>query len=77
MRAVNPYVHPTEGIEVIGAPPQSKEEPAWCRSCGALWAKRQFGLGWGFHHHLSDTEAPSLVNIVRDTIPKRAGEEES
>lgn len=75
--AVNPFVHPTERdakgepLEIIGAPPQSEEEPAWCRKCGALRSKKPtlFGLGggWGLRHHDADTEAPTLGNMMRDS----------
>lgn len=80
--AVNPFVHPTakdakgNPLEVIGAPPQSKEEPAWCRKCGAIWKKRAtlFGViggGWGFSHHDQDTEAPTIANMARNTERSR------
>ena len=71
LRAVNPFVHPTEldskgkPLEIIGAPPQTQEEPAWCLICGAMWNKRPFGLGWGFLHPATDTDAPTLGNIIR------------
>ena len=75
--AVNPFVHPTETesdgspFEIIGGPPKSDEEPAWCVKCGALFSKKPklfgFGGGWGFRHHLSDRDAPTLANIARDS----------
>ncbi len=73
LRAVNPFVHPESAVEVVGAPPQTETEPAWCGVCGALWAKRPFGFGWGFLHHSSDTDAPTILNIVRK---KRREEDE-
>lgn len=79
--AVNPFVHPTEKdtkgepLEIIGAPPKSDDEPAWCVKCGALFSKKptlfRFGGGWGFRHHASDREAPTLGNIVRDSERSR------
>ncbi len=77
LRAINPFVHPTEKdadgqpLEVIGAPPQSEEEPAWCRHCGAVWAKKPFGLGWGFLHPTIDRDAPTLGNIILDEMAER------
>lgn len=75
--AVNPFVHPTEKdtkgepLEIIGAPPKSEEEPAWCTKCGALFSKKPtlfgFGGGWGFKHHAADREAPTLGNMMRDS----------
>jgi len=70
--AVNPFVHPTEKdakgnpLEIVGAPPQTEEEPAWCRVCGALWHKAPFGLGWKFQHHWMDRNAPTLGNMLRE-----------
>jgi hypothetical protein len=76
--AVNPFVHPTEKdikgepLEIIGAPPQSEEEPAWCRKCGALYSKKPilfgFGGGWGFRHHAADKDAPTLGNMMRESV---------
>jgi hypothetical protein len=68
LRAVTPFIHPTEGIEVIGAPPQTREEPAWCRNCGALWCKLPFDMGWGWAHPVLDKDAPTLLNIMRKHI---------
>jgi len=75
--AVNPYVHPTEKeldgspMEIVGAPPRSEEEPAWCMKCGALRAKKPklfgFGGGWGIRHHASDREAPTIGNMIQDS----------
>lgn len=73
LRAVNPFVHPTEldgngePLEVIGTPPQTQEEPAWCRNCGAIWSKNPLGRRWGFLHPNSDTDAPTMANLLRDT----------
>ena len=71
-RAINPFVHPTEGIELIGGPPQTDEEPAWCMTCGALWSKKPWGLGWGWLHPLSDRDAPTIFNMLRDRSDAKA-----
>jgi hypothetical protein len=75
-RAVNPFVHPTEKdakgnpLEIVGAPPQSEEEPAWCRTCGALWSKGPFG--WKWQHPWVDQDAPTLGNLIREAAEERA-----
>ena len=72
LRAVNPFNtpdHEGNNVEIVGAPPQSKEEPAWCRICGALWTTRAFGLGWGFQYPETDTAAPTLLNLMREAGP--------
>jgi len=72
LRAVLPWVHPTEKdndgqpFEIMGAPPKTENEPAWCRICGALWAKGPFGE-YAFSHPLIDEEAPTLLNLIRET----------
>lgn len=74
LRAVNPrVVVDREGndVEIVGAPPQTKEEPAWCVICGALRSKAPFGLGWRFQHPLSDTETPTLLNMIRKQREKK------
>ncbi len=73
LRAVNPFAHPDAG-DIVGAPPQSKEEPAWCRICGALWAKAPFGMGWGWMHPATDREASTLMNILREESDKEDNE---
>lgn len=75
LRAVLPkVVKDREGndVEIMGQPPKSEEEPAWCRICGALWSKSPFG-GWGFQHHYMDEAAPTLLNILR----KHTGNDDS
>jgi hypothetical protein len=78
LRVINPFVHPTEKdrdgkpLEIYGGPPQSEEEHAWCRNCGALWTKAPFGMGWGFQHHTSDHDAPTLINLIREAKEKDA-----
>jgi len=68
LKAINPQVvKDREGndVEIIGAPPETDEEPAWCGVCGALWNKGPFGLGWAFSHPLNDHDAPTILNIIR------------
>ncbi len=72
-RSVNPVT--IDGVEIVGGPPQSQEEPAWCRWCGALWSKRPFDLGWGWRHRASDRTAPTLFNeIFKDLERNRKNE---
>jgi len=68
MRAVLPFqATDADGnlVEVIGVPPQTETEPAWCRICGALWTKLPFSMGWGFVFPIADREAPTLANLIR------------
>jgi len=77
-RAVIPYVHPIEKnsdgtpFEISGGPPRSDEEPAWCCVCGALWAKGPWG--WSWRHPMSDRDAPTLANMLRDSLGKKREE---
>lgn len=72
LRAVNPFIHPTakdsdgNPLEIAGGPPQSEEEPAWCAVCGAFRCKKPFGVGWGFIHPLTDEDAPTLLNLIKE-----------
>lgn len=72
-RAVIPFVHPTEKngkgepLEIRGGAPRSTEEPAWCRTCGAMWDKMPLFGGWGVMHHHSDSGAPTLANMLADS----------
>ena len=34
-----------DGLTVFGASTIAKNEPGWCRACGALWARNNLG-GW-------------------------------
>lgn len=69
LRAINPRID-VDGGETVGHPPESDEEPAWCRRCGALWAKGPFGLGWRWSHPTADRDAPTLLNILREARKK-------
>ena len=87
-RAVNPFVHPTEKEKdgspflVHGAPPQTDDEPAWCKWCGALWRDRGPGLlgilgkGYAWIYPGTDEAAPTLGNLVRDESKKRKAEDD-
>jgi len=71
LRAVLP--RPSKAGDIVGAPPQTEEEPAWCRICGALWCKMPFDMGWGWSHAAEDRNAPTVLNILRKHMK---GEEE-
>lgn len=56
-------------------PPRSEDEPAWCRSCGALRANAppMFGVidgGVRILHPLSDRSAPTILNIAANAMKK-------
>lgn len=60
-----------DGKPVHGLPPASDEEPAWCRTCGALWCEGGLlslfvGSGWAWHHPAADRSAPTLGNTLAD-----------
>ena len=55
--------HELRAITDFGEP-QTKEEPAWCRLCGALWTLSPWG-GWGFCHPITNEDAPTALNIIR------------
>ena len=61
---------------MVGSPPRSDSEPAWCRDCGSLWSELPFGLGWAWSHPLVDHDAPTIANIVRNVASDRSLEAE-
>ena len=79
LRATNShFVKDREGkdVEIAGAPPETEEESAWCKICGALRIKKPFSKGWGFIHPLIDEDAPTLINILRKHHVKDKGNDE-
>lgn len=70
--AVNPWDHPNAG-RMVGCPPRSDTEPAWCRRCGALFCERPFALGWGWMHPLVDRNAATITNMARESASGGSG----
>ncbi len=55
-----------DGKPTYGGPPENDEEPAWCGTCGCLWAKSLFG--WVWMHPKNDMNAPTLMNLMRENM---------
>ena len=80
-RAVLAYVVPDPygdgDVRIVGGPPQSDDDPAWCRLCGSLRAEAPllfgFGGGMGTQHPMVDMDAPTLGNMIRQNREEEKG----
>ena len=61
-----------DGKLTYGCPPASDEEPAWCGTCGCLWANSLFG--WAWMHPKNNKTAPTLMNLMRQSMDKGEAE---
>ena len=63
--------HPLEmqRSPTLGTPPQTMEEPSWCRVCGGLRIQL-FGT-WGWQIPMTNFSAPTLANLLRNMEKER------